>query len=225
MGTSTIEWYRRPTPAARRALALVLFAVALAFVGVRPAASQDLTRGREIFQLCATCHGPSGGGNQLYHAPAIGGLPTWYVEAQLTKFREGLRGGKPGDTTGLQMRPMTRALTQPGDIRAVAAYIATLKPPRPTPTVRGDAARGKATYALCMACHGDHAQGNQAIGAPPLAGQPDWYLVAQLDKFRQGLRGYDPRDPTGSQMRPMAMTLGNEQAIGDVVAYIRTLGH
>lgn len=224
MATSKLEWYREVTRAARRPLALVLFAVVLALVGVRPAASEDRTRGREIFQLCATCHGPEGGGNPLYHAPAIGGLPSWYVEAQLTKFKEGLRGAKPADTAGLQMRPMTRALTQPGDVKAVAAYIATLKPSRPTPTVRGDAERGKATYALCMACHGDHAQGTQAIGAPPLAGQADWYLVAQLNKFRQGLRGYDPRDPTGSQMRPMAMTLGNEQAIDDVVAYIRTLG-
>jgi cytochrome c553 len=209
----------------RTTFTFLVLVAALAAVGVEPARSQDLTRGREIFQLCGQCHGPAGGGNALYHAPAIGGLPAWYVEAQLTKFRDGMRGARAQDKTGLQMRPMTRALTQPGDLKAVAAYVATLKPERSAATLTGDAERGKAAYALCMACHGDRAQGNQGIGAPPLAGQPDWYLVAQLEKFRQGLRGTDPRDPTGAQMRPMAMTLGNEQAIRDVVAYIRTLGH
>jgi hypothetical protein len=30
-------------------------------------------------------------------------------------------------------------------------------------------------------------------------------------------------DTTGAQMRPMAMTLANDQAVADVVAYIKTL--
>jgi cytochrome c553 len=61
------------------------------------------------------------------------------------------------------------------------------------------------------------------MAGPRLAGQSDWYLVRQLQNYRKGLRGYDPRDIFGNQMKPMAMTLASDQAINDVVAYINTL--
>ena len=61
------------------------------------------------------------------------------------------------------------------------------------------------------------------LNAPSLLGQHDWYHVAQLNKFKDGIRGANPQDITGSQMRPMAMTLVNEQAVKDVVAYIQSL--
>lgn len=217
----TFSWR---APRVRTPFAVVVFLAAV-LAGMEPAASQDLGRGQELFQLCAQCHGSTGEGSLVYLAPAIGGLPAWYVESQLAKFKDGLRGARAEDKTGLQMRPMTRALTRPGDVKAVAAYVATLKPARPARTLPGDAERGRAAYAVCLACHGDRGQGNQGIGAPPLAGQSDWYLAAQIEKFRRGLRGTDPRDATGAQMRPLALTLATEQAIRDVVAYIRTLGN
>jgi cytochrome c553 len=73
-----------------------------------------------------------------------------------------------------------------------------------------------------VACHGDRGQGNQALNAPKLAGQADWYVASQLRKFKAGLRGTHPDDPTGALMRPMAMPVPDE-AIPDLVAYIRTL--
>jgi cytochrome c553 len=57
-----------------------------------------------------------------------------------------------------------------------------------------------------------------------LAGADDWYLVAQLQAFREGIRGSGPNDKTGRQMRAMAGVLPDDKAIADVVAYIRTLG-
>ena len=90
--------------------------------------------------------------------------------------------------------------------------------------VAGDAAKGKVTYTkLCAACHGPAAKGQQALKAPALAGQADWYMVAQLTKFRAGIRGADPRDVTGAQMKAMAATLPNDQAVTDVVTYIASL--
>ena len=71
----------------RTALVLIVLSIGLA----APALAQDVERGRELFQLCASCHGAQGEGNQLYLAPNIGGLPVWYLEAQLTKFRDGGR--------------------------------------------------------------------------------------------------------------------------------------
>ena len=48
-------------------------------------------------------------------------------------------------------------------------------------------------------------------------------MVAQLRKFMSGVRGTNPQDTTGATMRPMAMTLADDQAITNVVAYINTL--
>jgi cytochrome c oxidase subunit 2 len=62
-----------------------------------------------------------------------------------------------------------------------------------------------------------------ALNSPPLVGADDWYLAAQLQAFRGGTRGTQPRDKTGKQMRMMAGTLPDDQAIAAVVAYIRSL--
>jgi len=87
----------------------------------------------------------------------------------------------------------------------------------------GDATAGKPLFASCIACHGQNAEGNPALKAPLLAGQEDWYLSRQLNHFKTGIRGADERDIFGLQMRPMAMILATDQAVADVVAYIKTL--
>lgn len=87
----------------------------------------------------------------------------------------------------------------------------------------GDATVGKTLYATCAACHGQQGEGNPALNAPALAGQEDWYITRQLHLFKTGLRGTNPQDTFGLQMRPMAMTLSTDQAVADVVAYIQTL--
>ncbi len=88
----------------------------------------------------------------------------------------------------------------------------------------GNAEGGKATYDLvCVACHGDQAQGNAQLNAPKLAGQEPWYIARQLKNFKEGVRGSDQRDLFGMQMRPMALTLKGDQDIANIVAYISTL--
>jgi cytochrome c oxidase subunit II len=88
----------------------------------------------------------------------------------------------------------------------------------------GDAARGKTLYATCGACHGANGEGLEALNAPKLAGQEEWYVVRQLQNFKNGIRGNNPRDTYGMQMAPMAQTLVDDQSMQDVAAYIRTLG-
>ena len=39
----------------------------------------------------------------------------------------------------------------------------------------GDPAKGKALYATCASCHGANGEGNQALNAPAIAGQKEWY--------------------------------------------------
>jgi cytochrome c oxidase subunit 2 len=85
------------------------------------------------------------------------------------------------------------------------------------------ASAGQTGYAACAACHGQNGEGNPALNAPKLAGLDSWYLKRQLQHYKDGVRGADPADMLGMQMRGMAATLTNEAAIDNVVAYIGTL--
>ena len=61
-----------------------------------------------------------------------------------------------------------------------------------------------AGVAACAGCHGQHAEGNAAIGGPRLAGQSDMYLDAQLAAYADGRR----KDPI---MLPVAKGLSPDQ--------------
>lgn len=88
---------------------------------------------------------------------------------------------------------------------------------------KGDPAAGKALFAACTACHGAQAEGNREVNAPKLSGQSDWYLVRQLQSFKGGVRGAHEQDTYAKQMIPFASMLADDQAIRNVVAYIKTL--
>jgi cytochrome c oxidase subunit 2 len=87
----------------------------------------------------------------------------------------------------------------------------------------GDATKGKAAYAVCAACHGANGMGNKALNAPQIAGQEPWYLERQLNNFKGGIRGANPKDTYGMQMRPMALTLANDQAVSDMAAFLSSM--
>ncbi len=203
----------------------VLAALAVAILAAFASASaQDLDRGVQLYELCSQCHGKAGAGNQVYLAPAIAGLPEWYVESQLVKFRAGHRGGHFDDIAGMRMRPMSLALENDADVKSVAAYVASLAPLAPAPVLEGgDAAKGQVLYAPCAACHAPDGSGNAAVFGPPLNHASDWYLLTQLVNFRAGVRGTKPGDTSGALMRPMSLTLPDEQAMKDVIAYISSL--
>ena len=205
-----------------RSLMLVL--VGFASLSMGPfAQAADVAAGKAAYAVCSTCHGPNAGGNQSLNAPRTAGQFDWYVKRQLLAFKDGTRGTAPGDIYGAQMRPMAMVLTNDAAVDNVVAYIATLKAPASPATVQGDAAVGKQLYATCAACHGPKGEGNPALNAPRLADQDDWYMVRELQNYKKGIRGSNPKDVYGAQMKPMAAMLANDQAINNVVAYIRTL--
>jgi cytochrome c553 len=208
------------------------------------AAGASPERGKLLFSLCAQCHGDAGQGNQALGAPAIAGLPAWYVQNQLVKFSTGLRGKHFDDIEGMRMRPMSLWLTasqhaaqnlsgetpDPAqinpNIRDVSAFVGAMPATNPAPTVAGGSvANGQNAYLACGSCHGQNGEGMEAMTAPPLAGQSDWYLVRSLEKYKSGMRGYDPaNDGLAAAMAGMAgALLPDEQAIKDVVAHIMTL--
>jgi cytochrome c553 len=181
-------------------------------------------RSPEIFNgLCNRCHGIEGQGMKGLEAPLIAGMPAWYTEAQLHKFREGARGLHPSDFPGMRMRPMARTLEE-SDLPKIAAYVANIKAqPQVSGLEGGDVEQGKAKFTACVGCHGPDAMGNEMMKAPALAGQSDWYLFTQLNNFKVGIRGSDAAtDPTGAMMRGMAAGL-DEQSMKDIATYLGTL--
>ncbi len=78
---------------------------------------------------------------------------------------------------------------------------------------------GKGAAAACMTCHGDKAQGNDAMGAPRLATLGNAYIVKQLTDFAN-----DKRVPTGlgAVMPGFAKEL-SEQDRRDVAAYVNSI--
>ena len=173
--------------------------------------AQDVERGRELFSLCAHCHGAQGQGNKLALAPSIAGQAPWYVVKQLNYFKDGVRALHFDDLAGMRMRPMARWLKTPEDVQSVAMYVATLPPVPIQPELTGgDATRGAALYATCSGCHGAAGEGVEAVGAPSLSHTSDWYQLTQIKNYQQGIRGTDPRDVTGAAMRGMSMLLSDD---------------
>jgi cytochrome c oxidase subunit II len=185
-------------------------------------AEGDPERGKELYQVCAACHGQNGEGNQALNAPANGAQNEWYVVRQLKNFRAGIRGADPKDTFGIQMRPMAMSLPDEQAVEDVAAYVASLPIPNPQKTVQGDTSAGAKAFTPCVACHGENGEGNKSLNAPRLSKQHDWYIVRQLKNFKEGIRGAHPKDIYGAQMRPMAQLLATDEQINDVAAYLST---
>ena len=188
-------------------------------------AAGDAAKGKALYNICAACHGANAEGTAALNAPANAGQDPWYMTRQLKNFRAGIRGAHPDDTFGAQMRPMAMVLAGEQDIADVVAYITSLELPDPPPTVDGDIELGKQAYETCIPCHGEFGQGAQALDAPRLSKQHDWYIVRQLENFRAGIRGSHQSDIYGAQMRIMSQMLESDERVRAVAAYIATLGH
>lgn len=87
----------------------------------------DIDTGKKHYAACAACHGVSAEGNIALGSPALTGMNDWYLVTQIRNFREGARGGQPGDINGMQMRASARLLADDQAIRDVVAYITTLQ--------------------------------------------------------------------------------------------------
>ena len=182
----------------------------------------DASAGKALYQVCSACHGIEGEGNQTLNAPKISGQEDWYIKRQLAYFKHGIRGANKQDIYGQQMAPMAATLVDETAINNIAAYIQTLPDKPATPTVSGDVKNGRDLYTTCGVCHGKQGQGRWAVNAPRIAGMDDWYLVRQLQNFKNGIRGAHPQDRTGRQMESMVLSL-NDEKMHDLAAYINSL--
>ena len=173
-------------------------------------------------RYCTTCHGVEGLGNIAIEAPRLAGMEAWYLKRQLENFRAGIRGTHEEDVQGIAMRPMAAKLSDES-IADIVDWIGDWEYVPAEATIEGNVRQGRTAFQACAACHGANAQGNEALGAPALAGQNDWYLLTQLRNFRAGFRGSHQEDTFGSQMVTMSKILRDDQAVINVVSYINTL--
>lgn len=173
-------------------------------------------------QYCLVCHGSNAQGNEAISAPNLAILPDWYLSSQLQAFQSGWRGHQTTDAYSKEMMAVAKSMSTE-DVKRAIGFITGFQASKAVETVAGDVSHGKQLFQTCAACHGAEAQGNQPMGAPPLAGQYSWYLLRQLQAYRSGQRGADENDARGAVMKQIAATLQQEQDLTDLVAYINTL--
>jgi cytochrome c553 len=146
----------------------------LTLAGGTPAGADDPAAGRQVANMCRTCHGIDGYA-QIPIAPHIGGEPQEYLEAQLMAFKTGARENE-------MMTIVAQGLTAQ-QISDVASWYAAHDVTATLPAGVTDAEAPDA----CVSCHG--ADGlSVALDAPNLAGEVNIYIDTQLKAFRSGKR-------------------------------------
>jgi cytochrome c553 len=207
-------------PALRRMVkALMLIAIASSAL---TATGSELAEGKKLFdQMCASCHGPTAQGSESLHAPPLAGQYADYVIRQVTHFKSGLRAGEPGTPANL-MQTIASGIPDIQVVKPIAAYLEKLKPistkaraPQPV-QVRG-------VFGICVGCHNAQAEGIQSMGSARLNMLPEWYLVSQMQAFKNGTRGTHAQDTYGKQMVTIMADLPDEEIIRDLATYIQYL--
>ena len=177
----------------RTAALLILGGLTLA--GGTPAVADDPAAGRQVANMCRTCHGIDGYA-QIPIAPHIGGEPEEYLERQLMAFKTGARQH--------EMMSVVAAGLSAQQISDVASWYAAHDVTATLPEGRTEADAPDA----CVSCHG--ADGLAvALDAPNLAGEVNIYIDTQLKAFRNGKRQHEimsliAADMTDEEIRAVA---------------------
>ena len=174
----------------------------------------DAEAGKAKSAPCAACHGADGNStNPIW--PSLAGQHETYIVKQLMDFKAERR-------VDASMAGMVAGLSE-DDMKDLAAYFASQTPK----AVAFDGAlieKGENIYrggitethvAACMGCHLPSGKGNGPAGWPSLKGQHPDYVVAQLQKFKDGSRAND----ASGMMRNLVVRM-SEAEMKAVAAYI-----
>jgi len=164
--------------------------------------------GRLFANNCALCHGSDARGAKGY--PNLTDDDWLYggsAEAILTSIRDGRHG---------QMPPMAAAVGGTDQaVRDMALYVQSLSRPaiKDKPEVAASVERAAPRFAVCAACHGQDARGNQALGAPNLT-DGVWLHGARLEDIETTIR-----EGRSSRMPPHESVL-SEERLHVLAAYV-----
>jgi len=183
-----------------------LFLLTLSFFAVVYCATVnavDIKAGAQKATMCSGCHGAKGIGSNGT-VPILAGQHRYYLESQLTAFKQGQR-------VNPIMQGIAAGLSE-AEIENLAAFFASV-PYQPKTAASAENAVGKAKYAMCAGCHG--AAGEGRGGVPRLAHQHNQYLLTQLMAFNTANR-------KGGPMPSIAASL-TEKDMKAISSYLSTL--
>ena len=149
----------------------------------------EIAEGARIAQTsCARCHGANGI-SATKGVPHLAGQRGAYLDLQLRAYRYSAR--VQGAMTGAVRYLSDDALVK------VAAYYASLDPPRPAappaklaPSKADPVQAGKTAVAACGGCHGEIGV-STTPGMPNLVGLDPKYFVASVNAYKSGQRKHD----------------------------------
>jgi cytochrome c553 len=162
----------------------------------------------EKIEACLACHGASGV-SRTPLTPSLGGMPSFYVVAQLFLFRGGRRASDV-------MESMAKDLAD-SDLTSLADAISKLPPPKPLDG-DSDVSRLKAGRSVimknnCASCHGADFSGERNV--PRIANQREDYLLKALRDYKGNKRvGY------GNAVMPETVSGLNDAELGDIAYYL-----
>jgi cytochrome c553 len=160
-------------------------ALAAAILGFAGLGSPGLADPPAKLAPCLACHGTAGTSDNET-VPSLGAQREQYTLIQLFMYRERLRVVEP-------MNEYAKPLSD-DDLRAAAAFMATLPPPKPFDGAV-DQARLERGHTLaetyhCLFCHRPDLSGQDSV--PRLADQREDYVLKTLRDYKTGARhGYE----------------------------------
>ncbi len=154
------------------------------------ATAAEVAEGKRVAETaCARCHGANGI-SATKGIPHLAGQRAAYLHLQLRAYRQSAR-------VQSAMDGIVKFLSDDALVR-VAAYYASLDPPRPVTTSAAKAApprpdpvqAGKASAATCAGCHGESGI-SKMPGMPSLVGLDPKYFVTAVKAYKSGQREHD----------------------------------
>ena len=150
--------------------------------------SGDVTKGSQLVESCAACHGADGNSIST-DWPKLSGQNQRYLYEQLMYFRDGDRM----NALMMSVTPYLQTLSD-DDLKNIAAFYSQYK------TTVGQAKNDEELLSLgtqlyrfgnikkqipaCTSCHAVYGQGNSLAGYPAVSGQQIGYLTSSLKAYR-----------------------------------------
>lgn len=177
----------------------------------------DVERGRELFGICAKCHGPDGEGTVDGRVPRIAGQHASVLQKQIIDYRHDRRWD-----------PLMEHIADDhnlGDAQAIAdvtAYVSDLDRKVANGSGPGDSQSlqiaARQYSQLCSSCHAEEGAGDSKRAIPRISGQNYEYLRRQI------YDAVDGRRPNFSREHVRLLARLNHEQIMGMSDYLARIG-